>query len=540
MRLITTFILFLFITQTPFDVLCSFDLGKNAPTKILVKLNPYRSLSKNDTLVIPCGEPIVRTLLAGQNINAGSLTVSNDETTLFITYNTDNNWLLKKIHLYAGSCGTVPSNSAGNPMIGLFPYNEQFSPFVNSYTLSIPLDGLDECFCIAAHAELVKIGLNGCVIQTETGWAAGEPFGGKSWAKKFKYCIQDCPEPCDVSANLELVSSSSCSQNGGSAIITAAGGVEPYLFTVVNTSTGNIYTNTTGNFNNLIDGIYLVFVHDSNQCHPECQNLEFKLEGTSNELSHTVEIISACIPGQGNTVVLTPNGSTPPFLYSIGGGFNTNGVFNNLSAGQYLTTVIDANGCSSSEQITINYNQFLTVSVNNVSNETCSQQNGSIHLIANGGEGPYVFTLVNTANNQQFVNQTGFFTNLSAGNYSYTVTDENGCIAHASSTGLKLKNIIKNCHQIIACKSTENSKINAYPNPANDYTTLSIDDLNTTSSLTITFADETGRTVQTQEIIDPNQDIKLNLKNLSPGTYMIFISDEGGQLLDMTRLIVIP
>lgn len=539
MRLLTLFILFFVITQNSFDALCSGYSRKNAPTETFQKLETNRSLSKLDGSIIPCGEQLVRSLIAGQNINAGSLTVSNDAINLYITYNTNNNWFLKKIHLYAGPCGTIPSNNAGNPMIGLFPYNEQFAPFVNSYTLTIPLEELDECFCISAHAELVKIGLNGCVIQTETGWAAGEPFGGKSWAKKFKYCKQDCPEPCDVHATVESITSSYCNENGGSAVVIAAGGVEPYTYTVVNTNTGSIYTNTSGNFNDLMNGTYLVFVHDSNLCHPECQNLEFTIEGRPNNLSHSVEIISACIPSEGSTVILTPSGSNPPFLYSIGGGFNSNSIFNNLSAGQYLTTVLDANGCSSSELITLIDNQILSVSVTNISNETCSQQNGSIQLVASGGEGSFVFTLVNAANNQQYVSQTGIFTNLSAGSYYYSVTDENGCVAQASTTNLKLKNIIKNCHQIIACKSIENSKINVYPNPASGYATLSID-LNTTSSLTVTFADETGRIVQTQEIIDPDLEIKLNLKNLSPGTYMIFISDETGQLIDLTRLIVIP
>ncbi len=166
------------------------------------KSNLDEGTGNNTIPTVECGEPQVQTLFAGQNIAAGSVTVTNDENNVYVNYTTTGGWWLNKIHLYVGDCELIPSNEAGNPMIGQFPTNITFTPNVTTYTVTVPLSGLEDCYCIAAHAELVLKDENGNIIQTETGWADGEDFGGNSWAMKFTYCTQTCDDnpECDINS----------------------------------------------------------------------------------------------------------------------------------------------------------------------------------------------------------------------------------------------------------------------------------------------------------------------------------------------------
>lgn len=146
---------------------------------------------------IPCGTPTEVTLWAGQNFNAGTLTVSNDANFVYVNYTTVNGWELQKTHLYVGDCDLIPVTNSGNPQIGQFPFSSTHSPRVTSYTYTLPINDFNECFCVAAHAELVKVNNDGDIVQTETGWAEGDSFGGNSWAMKSTYCKQNCDDDDD-------------------------------------------------------------------------------------------------------------------------------------------------------------------------------------------------------------------------------------------------------------------------------------------------------------------------------------------------------
>lgn len=134
-----------------------------------------------------CGEPTTVTLIAGQHINAGTVTVTNDATNLYVTYSTANGWSLTELHLFAGACNKIPVNKPGNPIPGQFPYSAN-PAMANTYTFTIPLANLEDCFCVAAHA-VVRNASGG----TETAWGQGTRFVQKgNWAMKFNACKQPC------------------------------------------------------------------------------------------------------------------------------------------------------------------------------------------------------------------------------------------------------------------------------------------------------------------------------------------------------------
>ncbi len=130
-------------------------------------------------------------LLAGQFMDAGTISVSNDNEFIYVTYTTANGYLLTETHLYVGNCSAVPVNKKGNPVPGQFPYKDTQN-YTTSFTYKVPIAsmGLGQCGCIAAHAALVKLDATGKVIESQTGWGAGSLINatGGNWGTKFSYC----------------------------------------------------------------------------------------------------------------------------------------------------------------------------------------------------------------------------------------------------------------------------------------------------------------------------------------------------------------
>ncbi|MFH0895319.1 MAG: hypothetical protein V2A54_12865 [Bacteroidota bacterium] len=141
-----------------------------------------------------CGTAYVTDLMAGQNTVAGSVTIQNTSTDLYITVTTTGGWKMNLTHIYAGSLANAPVNGGGNPQPGQFPYSQSFSPSTDTYTLTIPLQNLDPTFIVAVHAEVKKYNVQGHVIQSETAWGKGTRFSNKNWAMYSVYSKQECCE----------------------------------------------------------------------------------------------------------------------------------------------------------------------------------------------------------------------------------------------------------------------------------------------------------------------------------------------------------
>src|SRR5690348_16511548 len=66
--------------------------------------------------------PTETALIAGQTINAGTVTVTNDAEYIYVTYATTGGWKITQTHLYVGDCALIPVNNPGNPLPGQFPF----------------------------------------------------------------------------------------------------------------------------------------------------------------------------------------------------------------------------------------------------------------------------------------------------------------------------------------------------------------------------------------------------------------------------------
>ena len=124
------------------------------------------------------------TLLAGKDINVGTLTVEVVGDDLVVTYNITSPWLLEETHLYVGT--SPPTKSAP----GQFPYG----PGGAVYT--IDLDGFTGILWIAAHAVVTNPEeLDNCESREETAWAfqceLWRIHPNKNWATYFCFRVPE-------------------------------------------------------------------------------------------------------------------------------------------------------------------------------------------------------------------------------------------------------------------------------------------------------------------------------------------------------------
>lgn len=135
-----------------------------------------------------------------------------------------------------------------------------------------------------------------------------------------------------------------------------------------------------------------------------------------------------CFGGNNGSLTANVTGGTPPYTYAWSGGGN-NATKNNVTAGTYTVTVTDAVGTTTTVEATVEQPAAaLTGSIIVNQHETCNGcGNGSITASATGGEAPYEYDWGGGNNNASR-------TNLSAGNYTVTITDNVGCTTTAGTT----------------------------------------------------------------------------------------------------------
>lgn len=196
-------------------------------------------------------------------------------------------------------------------------------------------------------------------------------------------------------------SSGTISCNGGSAnvTVTATGGTAPY--------------SGTGTYDRSA-GTYSFTVTDAKGC--TATTSATLTEPTVLQASTSATAVS-CFGGNTGSATVSPTGGTTPYNYLWSNGAVT-AAAGSLTAGSYSVTITDAKGCSATASATVTQPTALTASAT-ASNIACLGGSATVTVAANGGVAPY--------------SGTGSFTRT-AGTYSFTVTDANGCSATTSVT----------------------------------------------------------------------------------------------------------
>ncbi len=144
-----------------------------------------------------CGEPQVFTLWGGKTIDVGTVTVSNDDTNLYVMYETAGDWFLTEAQLYV-----LEEEPMERLQPGHAPHKSGDISYATDYTFTVPLAGLGfEVICdetavwLQAHASVVILDASGEIVQSETAYGGNvtDPSTG-SWYGNMNYIVQCCDD----------------------------------------------------------------------------------------------------------------------------------------------------------------------------------------------------------------------------------------------------------------------------------------------------------------------------------------------------------
>lgn len=215
----------------------------------------------------------------------------------------------------------------------------------------------------------------------------------------------------------------------GSIQLSVANGAAPYTWLgSVNGVPQPPFTETNNSLvlSNLLPGAYQFTVTDNAGCTAVANAL--LTQPTALSLS-TAITPALCFGGSTGFIDLTATGGTGTRAYLWSNGSTTQDL-SNLSAGTYCVTVTDANGCTASTCATVPQSQPILTSTG-VSNVACfGGSTGAINLNASGGTGTFTFNWSHLPGN----NDPEDLSSLSAGTYTVTITDANGCTRTNSTT----------------------------------------------------------------------------------------------------------
>src|SRR5690606_661784 len=103
--------------------------------------------------------------------------------------------------------------------------------------------------------------------------------------------------------------------------------------------------------------------------------------------------------------------------------FPSNGILNNISAGDYTVRATDGNGCTATTSVKLEEIAAPTATIATTSDFCYDASNGAtIVVTASQGTAPYEYSINGSA-----FQKNDTFSNLIPGSYNIIVRDANGC-----------------------------------------------------------------------------------------------------------------
>lgn len=226
------------------------------------------------------------------------------------------------------------------------------------------------------------------------------------------------------SVSVTTLTNTSCNLSNGAVNITASGGTPPYTYDWAHIAGTSNAEDLTG----LAPGTYTVTVTDGSACTVSTTAV---IAPSTGMTASTVTTNEQCAMSNG-AIDLSVSGGSAPYTYD----WNNDGTGDNndaqdlsgLSTGTYAVTVTDNAGCTAAASASITSFGSLTLTTVTTDATSCLANNGTVNLTVTGGNVPYVYDWNNDGHAPPDYD-TEDLNNLTPGNYTVTVTDEDGCTA---------------------------------------------------------------------------------------------------------------
>lgn len=247
-------------------------------------------------------------------------------------------------------------------------------------------------------------------------------------------------EPAQLTADLAIQEPGCNGVCDGSIVVTPVGGVGPFSYNWTPEPPNGQGNNSA---TDLCAGTWAVLVTDVNGC-DTTYTIDLA-EPTAITADVTITD-AACFGACTGALSATITGGVGPFTitWTNGAGMviaqDTTAV-DGLCAGEYTLSIVDANGCSATVNLTISQGDPIIAGLL-TTNETCfGPCDGSAAVQPTGGVGPYLIDWQPEPPNGQGTAQV---TGLCAGDYTVTITDDAGCDTTVTFTILPFQPILAN------------------------------------------------------------------------------------------------
>lgn len=199
----------------------------------------------------------------------------------------------------------------------------------------------------------------------------------------------------------------------GSVNLTVSGGTSPYTYSWSNAA-------LTEDISGLGVNNYSVTITDHNNCVATANASVTQPAVLAFDGSATITDVACHGLSTGSIQAPAITGGTSPYSYSWSNAAVTASI-TGLNAGSYDLTVTDANNCTITDSYDVEQPAAALAASGVTTNISCyGNSTGGVNLSVNGGTAPYTFAWSNTSITEDI-------TNVSAGSYTITVTDNQSC-----------------------------------------------------------------------------------------------------------------
>ncbi|MFM2017647.1 MAG: hypothetical protein RL007_1303 [Bacteroidota bacterium] len=222
-------------------------------------------------------------------------------------------------------------------------------------------------------------------------------------------------QPTAIASTVSAQTNVSC--NGGSngaATVTITGGAPGYSYSWAPSG------GTSASISGRTAGAYTCTVTDANGC-TITQSVNIT-QPTAITSSITSQTNVACNGGNNGSATVNVSGGAGGYTYIWSPSGGTAATATGLAAATYTCTITDVNGCTRQQTVTLTQPGGMTASVASQTNVACNGgTNGSASISVTGGAGSYTYSWTPSGGTGSSV------TNRTAGVYTCTITDANGC-----------------------------------------------------------------------------------------------------------------
>ena len=318
----------------------------------------------------------------------------------------------------------------------------------------------------------------------------------------------DCTSDCDLQLELSATDAA-CGANNGSITLISSGGTAAYLVAYAGPVSGSFTTfNNSATIGNLPGGVYTLTITDSNGC----SATETITINSSGDLSVSTNTNDAICGEPGTIYVNIANGDPFYTVYVSGPVSGTTTVFGNsfelngLPAGVYTLYVVDSNGCSDTETVTIN-SAPSAFTFEATPNDALCGDLGSIAVVTSNGVPAYTIFLQGPVNGSAVVNASSFnLINLPGGTYTLTIEDANLC-SHVEIITIEDEDLDISALPLNGICGTDGEVLVAIPNGTPGYM--------------VSWTGPENGSANTNNN-------SYTIQNLQSGTYTIFVEDADG------------